>query len=312
MFAGIDIGGTNIKFGIIDQDGLILFQNSISTQPEKGPEFMIQCLHSIIDSLTLAHPGILSFGIGFPSVVHPKDGCIYYPPNLPGWGIVPLVQLLQSATTLPIAIDNDANVAALAEATLGAGKNASHFLYVTLGTGVGGGIILNHSIFTGERGGAGEIGHIIIRADDEAGDELPYRTGTLEHHIGRYGLIRMAKELAQNYPDSLLNNYNNLDVEDISHCADEGDDAAIQCMKQAGRLLGLGLATILAVLDMRVVVIGGGISQSCPIFFETTLSTLKSRALPTIAQLAEIRKAHFSHNAGLVGAAMLGRLRTGI
>lgn len=312
MFAGIDIGGTSIKYGVTTKDGTILFQDSIPTEPEKGPEHMVSCLQKLIHDISDAFPELLSFGVGFPSVVNPTDGCIYYPPNLPGWGIVPLVQLLQSATTLPVAIDNDANAAALAEAKLGAGKNASHFLYVTLGTGVGGGIIVNHSIFHGDRGGAGEIGHIIIRADDEPGDELPYRTGTLEHHIGRYGLIRMAKEIAKNHSNSLIHSYSNLDVEDISHCADEGDEAAIACMKQAGTLLGLGLATILAVLDMRVIVIGGGISQSSSLFYDATLSTLKARALPTIAQLAEIRKAHFSYNAGLVGAAMLGRLRTGI
>ena len=310
MFAGIDIGGTSIKYGVTTKDGTILFQDSIPTEPEKGPDHMVSRLQKLIHDISEAFPELMSFGIGFPSVVNPTDGCIYYPPNLPGWGIVPLVQLLQSATTLPVAIDNDANVAALAEAKLGAGKNASHFLYVTLGTGVGGGIIINHSIFTGERGGAGEIGHIIIRADDVPGDELPYRTGTLEHYIGRYGLIRMAKEFAALHTDSTLHAYENLDVEDISHCADEGDEAAIQCMKQAGKMLGLGLATILAVLDMRVVVIGGGISQSSSIFYDSTLATLKARALPTIAQLAEIRKAHFSNNAGLVGAAMLGRLRT--
>ncbi|MGA1250000.1 MAG: ROK family protein, partial [Candidatus Kapaibacteriota bacterium] len=225
MFAGIDIGGTSIKYGVTTKDGTILFQDSIPTEPDKGPDHMVSRLQKLIHDISEVFPELMSFGIGFPSVVNPTDGCIYYPPNLPGWGIVPLVQLLQSATTLPVAIDNDANVAALAEAKLGAGKNASHFLYVTLGTGVGGGIIINHSIFTGERGGAGEIGHIIIRADDIPGDELPYRTGTLEHHIGRYGLIRMAKEYAAQHNNSMLHKYENVDVEDISHCADEGDEA---------------------------------------------------------------------------------------
>lgn len=312
MYAGIDIGGTSIKYGVTTKDGTILFQDSIPTEPEKGPDHMVSRLKKLINNISEAFPELLSFGVGFPSVVNPTDGCIYYPPNLPGWGIVPLVQMLQSATTLPVAIDNDANVAALAEATLGAGKNASHFLYVTLGTGVGGGIIINHSIFTGERGGAGEIGHIIIQAQDKKHDEPAYRTGTLEHHIGRMGLIRMAKELAANYPDSSLHTYPELDVEHISICADQGDMAAIECMKKAGYLLGIGLATILNILDMRVVVIGGGISQSSALFFDTTLDTLKTRALPTIAQLAEIRKAHFSNHAGLVGAAMLGRLRTAL
>lgn len=307
MFAGIDIGGTNIKYGIIDQDGIIIFQDSIPTEAEKGPDYMIQSLHAIIDRLSLAHPDIQSVGIGFPSVVNPKDGCIYHPPNLPGWDIVPLLQILQSKTNIPIAIDNDANVAALAESTLGAGIDCSHFVYVTLGTGIGGGIIINHDIYTGEKGGAGEIGHIIIKADDVPGRELPYRTGTLEHHIGRYGLIRMAHEIASDFPDSMLHSFPSLDVEDISLSAEEGDEAAILCMKKAGTLLGLGLASILAVLDMHVIVIGGGISQAGSIFFDVIIDTIKQRALPTITNSIEIRKAHFTKHAGLIGAALLGK-----
>ena len=307
MFAGIDIGGTNIKYGMIDQDGAILCQDSISTQPEKGPEHLIQSLHAIIHRLSHDYPDIQSIGLGFPSVVNPKDGCIYHPPNLPGWGIVPLLSILQSKTTIPIALDNDANVAALAESTLGAGKDCSHFVYVTLGTGIGGGIIINQEIYTGEKGGAGEIGHIIIKADDAPGDELPYRTGTLEHHIGRYGLIRMAHEIARDFPDSLLHSFTSLDVEDISLSAEKGDEAAMMCMNKAGRLLGLGLASILAVLDMHVIVIGGGISQAGSIFFDAIIDTIQQRALPTIADSVEIRKALFTKHAGLIGAAMLGK-----
>ena len=309
MYAGIDIGGTSIKYGVTNKDGSILFQDSIPTEPEKGSEYMISRLQKLINDISEAFPYVLSFGIGFPSVVNPTDGCVYYPPNLPGWGIVPLVQLLQSCTTRPVSIDNDANVAALAEATLGAGKNASHFLYVTLGTGIGGGIILNHQIFTGERGGAGEIGHIIIKADDSKGDEASYRTGTMEEYIGRMGLIRMAQKHAQAYPKSLIHTYESIDVEDISYCAEQGDSAAIACMTEAGTLLGLGLASILAILDMRIVVIGGGISKSCPLFLDTAFQTLKQRSLQTISPLVEIRKAFFSNNAGLVGAAMLGKSR---
>jgi glucokinase len=307
MFAGIDIGGTNIKYGIINHDGEIVFRDSIPTEPQKGPEHMIQSLHAIIDRLTNTHPDIQSVGIGFPSVVNPKDGCIYHPPNLPGWGIVPLRQILQSKNSVPIAIDNDANVAALAESTLGAGKDCSHFLYVTLGTGIGGGIIINHALYAGEKGGAGEIGHIIIKSDEIPGDELPYRTGTLEHHLGRYGLIRMALEIARDYPDSMLHSFVPLDVEDISLSAEKGDEAAILCMKKAGTLLGLGLASILAILDMHVIVIGGGISQSCSTFFDAILETIQRRALPTIANFVEIRKAHFTSHAGLIGASMLGK-----
>lgn len=307
MYAGIDIGGTSIKYGIVTADGEIKQQSSAPTNPASGKDAMIDQLQSIIRKLTTESDSI---GVGFPSVVNPKDGCVYHPPNLPGWGIVPLVELLQSVATVPVAIDNDANVAAFAESELGAGKNDSHFLYITLGTGVGGGIIIDHKIFTGERGGGGECGHVLINVDAEPveNNNVSFRTGTLEEAIGRHGLIRMAKHIAKSYPNSLLHAVQDLDVKDISDAAVRHDAAALACLERAGTLLGLGLCSILAVLDMRIVVVGGGVSQAHPIFLDTARQMLKTRSLPTIAPESEIRPARFGSTAGLVGAAMLGKL----
>jgi glucokinase len=308
MYAGIDIGGTSIKYGIVSADGEIKQQASTPTNPESGKDAMIDQLQTIVRKLAAEAESI---GVGFPSVVNPKDGCVYHPPNLPGWGIVPLVELLQSVSTVPVAIDNDANVAAYAEAALGAGKSDSHFLYITLGTGVGGGIIINHRIFTGERGGGGECGHILINVDEvpHDGGEISFRTGTLEEAIGRHGLIRMAKTFAAKHPDSLLHNVKELDVKDISDAAVRNDAAALACLERAGTLLGLGLCSMLAILDMRIVVVGGGVSQAHPIFLDTARKMLKTRSLPTIAPEAEIRPARFGSTAGLVGAAMLGKFK---
>jgi glucokinase len=307
MFAGIDIGGTSIKYGIVAQDGEIVQHFSTPTNAESGKDAMIEQLQSIVRKLA---PDATSIGVGFPAVVNPKDGCVYHPPNLPGWGIVPLVELLQSVSTVPVVIDNDANVAAYAEASLGAGKNDSHFLYITLGTGVGGGIIINHRIFTGERGGAGECGFVLINVDAEAEDGkiADFRVGSLEESIGRHGLIRMAKRIAAQHPDSLLHHVAELDVKDISDAAIRNDRAALACLERAGRLLGLGLCSMLAVLDMRIVIVGGGVSQAHPIFLQTARTALKARSLATIAPEAEIRSAKFGSTAGLVGAAMLGKL----
>lgn len=304
MFGGIDIGGTNIKYGIINDQGEILQHYSVPTQADQGKDALIERLQSIITKLSAE---TTSIGIGFPSVVNPRDGCIYHPPNLPGWGIVPLTELLSSVSSVPLIIDNDANVAALAESELGAGKDASHFLYITLGTGVGGGLIVDNHIFTGERGGAGEVGHIIIDIHDtpEQGKKN-FQTGTLEEKIGRAGLLRLAKLTAERYPTSLLH-AENLDVKDISDAAHRNDEAALECLSVAGRLLGYGLCSMLVILDMRVVVVGGGVSLSHPIFMETARNVVKERAFPTIAPEIELRLAKFGSTAGLVGAAMLGK-----
>jgi len=306
MYAGIDIGGTSIKYGIVSATGEIVQQSSTPTNAQSGKDAVIEQLQAIVKKLAAEAQSI---GVGFPSVVNPKDGCIYHPPNLPGWGIVPLVELLRSVSSVPLTVDNDANVAGLAESELGAGKDASHFLYVTLGTGVGGCIIVENRIFTGERGGGGEVGYIVvdINATTQPGKQS-FQTGTLEEMIGRHGLIRMAKEFAAAHPESHLHHVSNLDVKDISESALRNDQAALECLKRAGTLLGLGLCSMLAILDMRVVVIGGGVSQSHPIFLDTARAVLKTRALPTIASEAEIRTAKFGSTAGLVGASMLGKL----
>jgi glucokinase len=306
MFAGIDIGGTSIKYGIVAADGEVVQQASVPTNPASGKDAVIDQLQSIARKLSSEASSI---GVGFPAVVNPKDGCVYHPPNLPGWGIVPLRELLQSVSSVPVAIDNDANVAGLAESELGAGKDISHFLYVTLGTGVGGCIILDNRIFAGERGGAGEIGFTVMDMNATASSSgQPFKIGSLEEYIGRAGLIDMGKAFATRHPDSHLNHVQDLDVKDISESAVRGDTAALECLKHAGTVLGLGLCSILAILDMRVVVVGGGVSQSHPIFLDTARHVLKTRGLPTIGPESDIRIARFGSTAGLVGAAMLGKL----
>lgn len=315
MFAGIDIGGTNIKYGITDEHGTILFQESKPTDSTRGQEILIEEFRSIIRTILEQFPATQSIGIGFPSVVNPYDGCVHYPPNLPGWTIVPLVGLLQQDCPVPVAIDNDANVAALAESEAGAGRDASHFLYVTWGTGIGGGIIINNKIYTGESGGAGEIGHIVMDVFEQPTDEMErdnrlYRAGTLEENLGRPGFIRFAKKVREQYPDSLLHTYGEeLDIHHISEGVEKNDAAAREIFITAGTWMGLGLAGMLAILDMHIIVIGGGISLAHPLLLDTVLNTLQQRALPTIAKRVELRKAHFTYNAGIVGAAMLGKVK---
>jgi len=313
MYAGVDIGGTTMKYGVVSEDGTIVYHKVVHTDAQRGKEAMIADIQSIIIEILTLYPTVVSIGIGFPAVVNPRDGCVYYPANLPGWDIVPLTNILQQCSSVPIAIDNDANVAALAESELGSGKDSSHFLYVTLGTGVGGGIIINNRIFSGEQGGAGEIGHSVIDIHDEptadmiANNRL-FRAGTLEERLGRVGIIETAKSLLIHYPHSFLHQFgDSLDVEHISLGIEHNDEAAIRCFEQSGHWLGLGLASILAILDMRMIIVGGGISQAHPLLLDTVRKTLQMRSLPTIARYVEVRTAFFSNNAGVVGAAMLAK-----
>ena len=227
-------------------------------------------------------------------------------PNLPSLSNVNLKKEIEKEVDFPIAIDNDANAAAVAELEIGAGKDIEHFIYVTLGTGVGGTIISNRRIFRGSIGGGGEIGHTIIQSFNQKNSNIPdYRMGTLENLTGRKQILdRMKTMLKQS--DSKLNDIENYDVEDISNLADAGDSAAAKCLCETGEYLGIGLASAMNLLDIPTIITGGGISEASDIMFDSVLKTIRKRALPTISDRAEIKKAFFRKNAGIIGAAMLG------
>lgn len=303
LFAGIDVGGTAIKYGIVDAHGEIVRQGTTPTKAELGVEATVASIVDVAQALCASTPRVASLGIGVPGVVHPETYVVQNPPNLPGWDIVPLRDIVRQAVPVPVSIANDANAAAIAEAMAGAGRELGDFLYVTLGTGIGGGVIMNHRLHTGPFGDAGEIGHIIVDIHDMPTQEqidrgLSFRAGTMEEMIGRHGVLATWSRLSGRTGD---------DVEDISAFARNGDALALRCLEHVGTVLGTGLASALAVLGMVDVIIGGGIAQAHPILLEATLKTIRERAIPTISRRITIRPATFGTTSGLVGAAMIGK-----
>jgi glucokinase len=307
MYIGIDLGGTNLKYGVIDSVGNILFQSSQSTNPNKGPADIIHSIKNQVKYLLNRFPQTASIGMGVPGIIT-DDGIVLIAPNLQGWENLDLLSEFKNDFDLPVAIDNDANTAALAELELGAGKSEKSFFYLTLGTGAGGSIILNRKLFRGTMGGAGEIGYIIIDACTELNNGRPYRTGILEEYVGKNQIAALGMEIMKSYPDSLLFQYPRPDPYFISLCVDKNDEAAIKIFQKTGYYLGLGLASMMNLLDISLIIVGGGISLAHPLLIESALETIRQRAIPTIAGRAEIRKAFFSKDAGIVGAALLGKM----
>jgi glucokinase len=287
MLLGIDVGGTFIKYGIVEPDGTIVEQYQTPTHAEEGRDAMVGRIIRIAKELSLKAPG-KPIGIGVPGVVDPRTKHVQSPPNLPGWVSVPLQQMVADATGVDVVVENDANAGAIAEARAGAGKELRDFLYVTLGTGVGGGIIFNKHLHTGPHGDAGEVGHIYMRSS-MSDDEPSY---VLEHLIGRVGILKR------------YGGGSDVDVADIDTRASLGDQHAMDVMVETGKLLGIGLCGMTAVLGLRTVIIGGGISRS-KIILDVARETLVKRAIPTIAKNGQILSAHFLNDAGLVGAGML-------
>jgi glucokinase len=303
MILGIDIGGTITKFGIFKNKQFIE-KSEIQTNAKSGFNSTFTNITEKIRQSTLNYI-INSIGIGIPGVIS-SDGTLLYAPNLPEWDGVNIKQKFEQMFDIPLSIENDANTAAIAELELGSGKYLNNFLYITIGTGIGGTIIINREIFRGDDGGAGEIGHIIIdKNESQKNNSSPYRTGVLEEFTGRNKIIELAKFYASKQPDSMLNSLAEFDVKDISLFAESGDKAAQQCLKEIGFYLGIGIASALNLLGIHNVIIGGGIAYACDYLFEEVLITVKQRALPGIATNITFQKAAFGNDAGITGAAIL-------
>jgi glucokinase len=306
MYLGIDLGGTNLKAGVVDDDGNIVYQFTHATRANKGLDYVLNNLKQLIYKFLDKNKDVKSIGVGIPGIID-EDGTVKISPNLPEWVDVPLGKFLKNIFPLPTVVDNDANVAALAELEFGAAQDVDSFLYVTLGTGAGGAIVINKKIYRGEGLAAGEFGHMIIDYKAPLDEEANYRTGIVEKFVGRNHITAFGREFIKDYPDSLLHKYDRPDPYFISEALSKGDEAAKELFTIVGTNLGIGLASALNLLDIGTVVIGGGISQAHPHLLDTAEKVLKQRTLPPIAERAEIRKAKFTKDAGIIGAAMLGK-----
>lgn len=304
MYLGIDIGGTYIKSAILQENELIEHR-TVSTDANEGVPSLLHRIKTLILYYFEHHPQIKSVGIGIPGVVD-HYGNVLVAPNLSGWLNVPLFKYLRNYIDVPFAVENDANVAALAEMLEGAGKGLSSFIYVTLGTGIGGAIIIDGQIYRGEIGGSGEIGHTLIDYNSRKKANFSYQHGTLESLIGRIPIIELAREkLKKN--ESQLSRITNFDVIDIYNLAISGDLLCKKIFEEVGTLLGRGLASSMNLLDISTVIIGGGISQAGELILSSTRKTLKEHLLPPLANRFQIQQAKFISSTGVRGAALLGK-----
>lgn len=289
MTGGIDIGGTNIKFGVVAHTGAVVWEQSVPTLAAEGLTSVLNKLRGVVGEMLKRSPELAAIGIGVPGVVDPVTKLVQAPPNLAGWDNVDLLSELGTETSVPIGVENDANAAAVGEAHMGAGVGHPNFLYATLGTGIGGGVILGGELYRGPHGDAGEIGHIIIDAWAREGalDARPFRTGVLEEYAGIQGILRMAREQGE-------------DAENVRRIQNDA------VFKEVGRLIGLGLCSAMAVLGLRVVILGGGVAQA-PFVLESIRTTMLRNAIPTIANSLMVLPARYGSHAGLMGAAAVGR-----
>lgn len=267
---GVDVGGTTVKLGFFDEEGKLLEKWEIPTRTQdSGKHILPDVAASILDKMKereVSREDIAGVGIGAPGPVD-ANGTVYVAVNL-GWGTFSLKNELQSLLNLPVEAGNDANVAALGEMWKGGGQGYSNVVAVTLGTGVGGGIIVDGKILSGATGAGGEIGHIHVM-DDEPERCNCGNHGCLEQYASATGIVRLAKRrLAEDDKPSVLRGEENISAKAVFDAVKAGDELAMEVAERFGKILGKTLAGIAAVVNPEIFVIGGGVSKAGPILLD--------------------------------------------
>ncbi|MFO7524090.1 MAG: ROK family protein [Ignavibacteriaceae bacterium] len=306
---GVDLGGTNIKIGIVANDGRILEKTSVKTEAAGGPEQVIENIKfGINEILNNSSHRIKGIGIGCPGIINLKKGTVENPPNLPGWKKVKLGSIIQKEFKINVHVENDANAAAIGEMIFGSGKKFTSFIMVTLGTGVGGGIVFNRKIFRGEFGAAGEIGHVSI---DGNGPKCNCgSTGCIEAFVGNQYLKDRVKTDLANHTDSKIwdlidNDLANVTPKIIQAAAELDDEFAKQVILKMGIQLGTAFASLSNVLDISTFIIGGGVAGFGKPLLNTIHNTTAARVLTPLRNRVKVIPAKLKNDAGIKGASAL-------
>jgi glucokinase len=313
MYIGIDLGGTNIAAGIVDDKGNIKHEKSCPTKVErKSQEIiddMIDLVYNILEEYHMDLKEIESIGIGIPGLAD-NNGNVIFCVNL-GWKNVPLREMLENALHKPVYIDNDATVAALAEYESGSMKNCKIGLMITLGTGIGGGIILNGETYSGFNGVGSEIGHIVV------GENFYNcncgRNGCLETFASSTAIIKYTKKLIVDFnePTTIIEraegNINNIDARMVIDCAKEGDKIANLAVDRLIKYLGIGILNIINFIDPEVIVLGGGVSGAGQYLLNRITEEVRGNKNYRDLPIAKIVLAELGNKAGIIGAAMIAK-----
>ncbi|WNB93546.1 ROK family glucokinase [Bacillus sp. NEB1478] len=310
---GVDLGGTTIKIAFITMDGHIVEKWEIPTNIENDGKSIVkdiaESIKNQLELLSETKEKLAAIGMGAPGFIDMKTGFIYHAVNI-GWRDYPLKEELEKETGLTVIIDNDANIAAIGEMWRGAGDGEGNLLMVTLGTGVGGGIIVNGHIMHGTNGMAGEIGHITSIPEGGASCNCG-KTGCIETIASATGIARIAKEKAQSDKSSalykILSDTGELIAKDVAEAAENGDNAAIETLDEVSFHLGLVIANLSNSINPGKIVIGGGVSKAGDILMSRLEKQFRRFALPRVAEGAELKVATLGNDAGIIGGAWLAK-----
>ena len=298
---GIDFGGTSIKSGLV-RDGQILQRGTLIHTPQyAGAESLLEALKGVVAELRRADPDVRALGIGLPGIVDSVNGLVHELTNVPGWKDVPLRDRLERDTGLCVTVENDANAMAYGEWKYGAAREGRHVVCITLGTGVGGGLILNGQLYRGAQLGAGEAGHMSI---DYRGVPGPYGNfGALERYVGNNQIAGRALELYA--AAGVGKTLEQCAPAELAQAARSGDPIARGVWEAVGAEVGAALANIVWLLNPDTIVIGGGVAKARELLFEPILKSLRERTLSVFHEHLRVVSATLDNDAGIIGNAAL-------
>lgn len=321
---GVDLGGTNLRVAAVSLDGRLLEKLNLGTEVGRGRDAVLNEMCLSIGQLSRKLGGehsLLGIGIGVPGIIDMDRGMLRESPNLPGWHDYPVQDEIQRRLGTKVVLENDANAAALGEAWLGAARGFDSACMITLGTGVGGGIVLDGKVWHGMTGMAGELGHVTV--DPEGPPCNCGNRGCLEQYASATAVVRMAREAAGGSPAlAALVSGPALSAHAVYTLAETGDRATRAIFDKAGWALGIALAGMVNVLNLPMYVIGGGVASSWDLFAPAMLEELQARSFvytatkpgePGLAgKVTLVTRAQLGSDAGLYGAARLGMVSAAV
>ena len=318
LYVGIDVGGTSIKVGVIDDVGQTLAYGVVPTRQEQGPDSAVQRLAEEVDRL-LAEAGVKKesvarIGLATPGPLDLKEGVLLTPGNLQEWWNYPIRSRVSESCSLPVRYANDANAAAYGEFWCGAGADYHSMILLTLGTGVGGGIIIGDLLLEGAYGCGGECGHIIIDPNPDAPADTLGKTGSLESYCGSYAVVGRARKALEANASSQLASIESLTPLAISKAAEAGDKLAHEIVMETAHYLAIGIVTLIHTIDPDSVVLGGamtfgGAGHSLgEEFIQRIREKVRPLLLSSLRDTLRIDFAKLGGDAGYIGAAGLARL----
>ncbi|MBI2939132.1 MAG: ROK family protein [Chloroflexi bacterium] len=311
---GGDLGGTRFRAVLANGRGEVVRRADTLTRAAEGLEAVVNRMATTIESLFsemgdgLDRARVRAVGLAAPGPLDPWRGIVYSPPNLPGWGDVPLARLMGERLGLPVFLGNDANLAALAEHRFGAGVGADHLVYITVSTGVGGGVIADGKLLLGSGGGAGEIGHMTIERDGprcgcgNRGCLEALASGTA---IARRAVSLLATGAPSRIREVVAGNLSRVTAEVVVQAAAAGDALAGQIIRDAGTALGVGVANVMHLYDPQIIVIGGGVVNAGALLFDPMHAEIERRALAAFRERTRITTPALGDACGVLGAVAL-------